>query len=316
MVEPLLIKSQTNLQLMAKQLVDSKSDEPFDEDNIKRLKQSMREIGFTSPVLVYSPQPSEMMLVSGRHRRRAALELGIEKIPCILLTFVKPGYQDVSRDRIDAWHNATQRDLTAREIAFRTDELARVVEAEKEAEENEFRSIDQPKLSARGRKGEGRPKEVGSTRIVAAELGISRPTVMERRKIATLPDEVLDAAEAAGVTQHVKLYQLARVPEEHRIEAIQALAESKNNSGDAAKTAQKFGAHAGLPPNVPRTTAKKPPRGNAPAVDPIVQSPIDVVESKETTSDDINDFLAIWEAASKNKRLAIYHKVSAWKGEQ
>jgi len=260
MSEAVYVVKRTTMNVMTKQLVDSKADEPFDEKSLVMLRDSMNEIGFITTVLVYRPEPNITMLVTGRHRRRIAMELGIKEIPCILLTFNKPGYHDVSRERIDAWENVAKRDLTAVEVAFKTAELDRIVREELKAkgEENEndcLPKFRQAVLKDGRRKGPQHLRSPSSTTIVAAELGIPRQTVEERKRIASLSKDVLDAAEAAGVTQHTKLHQLARVPADRQLEAIPKLAATPTDLNVIRTVAQKFGAKVGSSESVSKADA-------------------------------------------------------------
>jgi ParB-like chromosome segregation protein Spo0J len=230
MTESFHVIKRISITLPIEQLVDSMPDEPFDEAVIKLLKKSMTENGFTTPIPVYNPEPDITMLVSGRHRRRAAMELGFKEIPCVLLTFSQPGYNDLPRARIDAWENAARRGMTTAEMAFRVAELARIEEVAKEE----------------GTDAGQRKKAPSSTNIVAAQLGIPRQKVESSKAIASLPQDVLDAAEEAGLTQHDKLHQLARVPAERRLEAIPKLAATpKSDLPATRRVAQEFGAKVG-----------------------------------------------------------------------
>ena len=244
MPESFHIISRTPITLPVAQLVDSTPDEPFDEAVIKLLKESITENGFTTPVPVYNPEPDVTALVSGRHRKRAATELGFVEIPCVLVTFNEPGYHAISRARIDAWENVARRGMTTAEMAFRIAELARIEEAA---------------LGLPTKEGDAQKKtRNSSTNNVAAQLGIPRQKVESSKAIAALPQEVIVAAEAAGVTQHDKLHQIARVPAERRLEAIPAMAAVKKSDQTAARrVAQEFGAKVGK---------------NAPKKEPLVEA--------------------------------------------
>lgn len=50
-------------------------------EQIDQIKQSIREFGFTNPILV----DKDDMMIAGHGRHQAAFELGLEKIPCIRL---------------------------------------------------------------------------------------------------------------------------------------------------------------------------------------------------------------------------------------
>lgn len=61
------------------------------EDEYARLKDSIQEVGILSPLQVFYIESEELyQILDGRHRYRAALELGIETLPCIVETSEVP----------------------------------------------------------------------------------------------------------------------------------------------------------------------------------------------------------------------------------
>jgi ParB-like chromosome segregation protein Spo0J len=55
-------------------------------DELRKLKRSLKQYGFTDPVIVYAgPDKKHVGEIIGGHQRvRAAKELGIKKVPCVL----------------------------------------------------------------------------------------------------------------------------------------------------------------------------------------------------------------------------------------
>lgn len=76
----------TDLRLIpASQLVSLKRNPQFmTPKQMENLKESMRRDGFVAPILVRPLKGGKFEVISGNHRFMAAVELGIEKIPCVV----------------------------------------------------------------------------------------------------------------------------------------------------------------------------------------------------------------------------------------
>ncbi len=57
----------------------------FDEENIRELAESIRELGIIQPLTVIEKQNGYFELVSGERRLRAAEVAGLEKVPCVVI---------------------------------------------------------------------------------------------------------------------------------------------------------------------------------------------------------------------------------------
>ncbi|WP_170162473.1 ParB/RepB/Spo0J family partition protein [Methylocystis hirsuta] len=257
MNHPAFVTRRDELMVPVRGLHDPRKDEPLDSDTVRLLAQSIREQGFTSRVLVYTPELGMTCLIAGRHRLEAAKRAGLTAVPALRLTFSEPGWQSVSKERADAWENVARRDLTAAERMFR------------EAELHEIRMRDatktRPDEYSSGRNDQGRG---GNTHLrtglrdSARELGIDRISLSESVRFAKMDPKIVEEAVQAGVDGRVKLAQLARVPKERQREAIPAFAKLKMQEGakDARRLATKFGAPAGKPRHTnetPRPTERK-----------------------------------------------------------
>ncbi len=57
----------------------------FDEENIRELAESIKELGIIQPLTVIEKQNGYYELVSGERRLRAAEVAGLEKVPCVII---------------------------------------------------------------------------------------------------------------------------------------------------------------------------------------------------------------------------------------
>jgi hypothetical protein len=165
--------------------------------DVERLAASMKDIGLRTPITVRYCQdmPSKdgvsddtcdaYVLVTGGHRLAAAKLLDWEWIEC----FVIQG-DDVKDADVELWEideNLMRSELDAAEHALLTKRRAAIITAKEEAKSAEVVSTQTgSKLSKRGRKGEGRPKEAASTRDQAAKTGESKSKVARSKKRADL----------------------------------------------------------------------------------------------------------------------------------
>ena len=184
----------------------------LDAAAVTRLAESMAQIGLQTPITVRD-DGEWPVLVAGLHRLKAAERLGWEKIEAIYL----------EGDERDArlWEiseNLHRADLSAVERAEHIDEWLQLTATRGDPAQGAARSTARvgvdgvsgqpvPKLSVRGRAGEGRPES--GIAAASRELGIGRKTALRAVKIAALPDEVRDQAKAERWSQ-TRLLDLAR----------------------------------------------------------------------------------------------------------
>lgn len=84
----------------------------FEAEALAELAQSIREHGVVQPIVVTVDKAGGYMIVAGERRYRAALDVGLERIPAIVRTL-----SDQHKLEISLIENLQRRDLTAIEIA-------------------------------------------------------------------------------------------------------------------------------------------------------------------------------------------------------
>jgi ParB-like chromosome segregation protein Spo0J len=184
----------------------------LDAAAVARLAESMAQIGLQTPITVRD-DGEWPVLVAGLHRLKAAEQLGWEKIEAIYL----------EGDERDArlWEiseNLHRADLSAVERAEHITEWLQLTATRDDPAQGAARStaragVDRvsgqsvPKLSVRGRAGEGRPES--GIAAASRELGIGRKTALRAVKIATLPQAVRDQAREEHWSQE-RLLDMAR----------------------------------------------------------------------------------------------------------
>ena len=201
---------------------------------VAALKNSISKIGLRVPISVHFSEERGPVLVTGRHRLQACIELGWKRIPV---------HQEEGSE-LDArlWEiaeNLHRAELTALEKAGHIAEWIRLVD-EREAVSAQVA----PKLSARGRAGEGRPES--GVKAAARKLGIERTEAQRAVKIDALTPEAkaeavslrLDGNQAALLRA-----QRAGPTQEQQIEALkdEAVRRSVRNSKGEAKASEAAG---------------------------------------------------------------------------
>jgi ParB-like chromosome segregation protein Spo0J len=171
-------------------------------DIVERLKESIGRIGLKTPLSVrFLNDDDGYQLVTGRHRLQAAIELGIEWVPV----------REETGSELDArmWEiaeNLHRAELTALERDTHITEWIALVD-QREAESVSAQVA--PKLSARGRAGEGRP-QVGIN-AASRELGIERTAAQRAVAVGKLAPEAKDEAIALGLdNNHSALRKAAK----------------------------------------------------------------------------------------------------------
>jgi hypothetical protein len=184
----------------------------LDEPTVTRLAESLSRIGLQTPITVW--QDDEWpTLVAGLHRLKAAERLGWQKVEVI---YIEGDERDARMWEIS--ENLHRVDLSAIERAEHIAEWLRLIESSSEPTGETSQPVANqpgqgvsgqvvPKLSARGRAGEGRPE--GGIAAASRELGIGRKTALRAVRIAGLPDEIRDQAREERWSQD-RLLSIAR----------------------------------------------------------------------------------------------------------
>lgn len=179
---------------------------PLAEDSIKRLMQSIKEIGLQHPITVRSVD-GEWVLVAGNHRLEAFRRLGRQNIDAIVVKF----------DEIDAelWEiseNLHRAELTALQ---RSEQIARWIE------------LTKIKLAQLAPVSGGRGHE-GGLRAASRELGVDRRDAQRAEIVASLTDEAKDAAREAGLDDNRSaLLEAAKADPQRQATIIRDMAEAK-----------------------------------------------------------------------------------------
>lgn len=177
---------------------------PVNEDAVKKLSKSIREIGLQHPITVKSVD-GKFLLVAGRHRMEACRRNGEDTIPATI----------VRMDKIDAemWEiseNLHRADLTVLE---RDTQVARWIELTK---------LRQADAVSGGRGNEG------GVRAASRDLGISEPDARRSVNVASLSDEAKEAAVEVGLDDNrTALLAASRAEPDQQAGIIRDYAEKK-----------------------------------------------------------------------------------------
>lgn len=100
-------------------LIDEIDDQPqkIHEDKIDRIVESMKIVGQLDPIIVVTNPKKEgrYLLIAGRHRRRACIKLGLQKVKAIIKKETNP---DKQRLMLLATNNDRNTDYLPSELAF------------------------------------------------------------------------------------------------------------------------------------------------------------------------------------------------------
>lgn len=171
-----------------------------DEEHLKSLTESMASRGVINAPEVVASDDGRYRVVTGTRRIRAAKAAGLEAITVKILPSELPAVERIVRQVAE---NEEREDLDP------VDEAHAVAQ-----------------LKAAGLKGTE----------IAERLKKSSAWVTQTLKITTLSPEVVEAARGAGVATQTFLIELAGVPEERRMEALNAAVEA----GGAASVLKDF----------------------------------------------------------------------------
>lgn len=174
----------------------------LDEATVVELMASIQRIGLLTPITVRSIADDDLTLIAGRHRLEAAHRLGWESIPAVFL------YGDDTDARmLEIAENLHRAELTVLERTRHIAEWIRLTEEKQTG----VSAQPGPKLSRRGRSGEGRPK--GGINAAVRELGVTRQEGQRAVAINAIVPEAKEAAIAAGLADNQSaLLKVAAAP--------------------------------------------------------------------------------------------------------
>lgn len=167
--------------------IQANPDQPRREyPDIEELAESIREKGILEPILVRPVGGGTYQIIAGERRFRAAMLVGLTKVPCIEIDVDERGCLEIS-----LIENLQRRDLSLFEEA---EAIARLVE------------------------------DFGYTHEqVARKLGRSRTSMTEILGLSRMPETVKEACRRADITTKSTLMEIVRQPSE---EAMLALVEA------------------------------------------------------------------------------------------
>jgi ParB-like chromosome segregation protein Spo0J len=195
-----------------------------DDDTVVRLMDSIQRIGLQTPISVRWVGDN-LMLVAGRHRLEAVRRLGWENVDCTMLT----GTDDEAR-MWEIAENLHRADLTVLERDEHISEWVRLAGKNDDG----VSAQDAPKLSARGRNGEGRPES--GINAASRELGVERTAAQRATKVAAITPEAKAAAKENGLDNNqAALLQVAKAPPEEQAAKVEEIAAAKKAAADAKK---------------------------------------------------------------------------------
>lgn len=140
--------------------------------DLSGLKESIREKGILEP-LVVKRNGGGYLIISGERRYRASLELGLQKVPCVIR-------ESDERDTLEVAliENMQRKDLTPFEEADGLNQLSQKFELSHEE--------------------------------IARKIGKSRSSITETLSLCAIPDEIRTLCQNNGVTAKTMLLQIAR----------------------------------------------------------------------------------------------------------
>ncbi|MBR6800705.1 MAG: ParB/RepB/Spo0J family partition protein [Eubacteriaceae bacterium] len=104
------MKTNRELQSVRTSRIIPNPDQPrryFDDDNIRELAESIKELGIIQPLTVIDKDNGFYELVSGERRLRAAQSIGLERVPCVIISPT-----DEEKELIMLVENIQREDLT------------------------------------------------------------------------------------------------------------------------------------------------------------------------------------------------------------
>jgi len=175
-----------------------------DEEAVKKLARSIKDIGLQYPITVRSKAGS-FELIAGRHRLEACRSIGMDHIPANVVR-----WSDIDARLWEISENLHRAELSAAQRAEQIAEFARLVKERREKEVSA--QVGQKPVG-------GRPE--GGDSLTAKELGITRQEIQRAEKIASISNEAKEAARAAGLDDNQSaLLSVAREPVERQVERV------------------------------------------------------------------------------------------------
>ena len=179
-------------------------------EKVIALAASMEEIGLQTPITVYE-QKNKMILVSGRHRLAAAIQLSWDAIPCLVL---RCNEIDVSLWQIA--ENFYRNELTVLERANSIEALRVLIRQKREREGGQ---VAPP--------GGSQPKDLG-IKGSAKALGITREEVRRAKTISAISDKVKKRVRELGLDDNQRvLLEIAKLPPEGQAPAVEKVVQRK-----------------------------------------------------------------------------------------
>jgi ParB family chromosome partitioning protein len=168
--------------------------------DLSELTASVREKGILEPILVRQVN-GRFQLIAGERRYRAAIDAGLDEIPCI----VREGVSDAELMELALVENLQRQDLSP------------------------FEEADGLKVLA---------QTYGYTHEMLAErLGKSRPSITESLSVAAIPEDVRQLCRLADINSKSLLLQVVRQSEPSK---MVALIERLQREGTTRRTARRI----------------------------------------------------------------------------
>lgn len=178
---------------------------PLDGKGVKRLAESIKQVGLRHPITVRSVG-GKFHLVAGQHRLEAVRSLGEDYISAEIAKI-----SDLDARLWEIAENLHRADLTKLQRDEQVDEWKKLVE-----ERNSRQSVGKP----------GRP-ESGAA-LASRELGIDERDAQRASKVAGLTDEAKEAARETGLDDNRSaLLEAAKVEPSKQADKVREIAEAK-----------------------------------------------------------------------------------------
>ena len=165
----------------------------LNRDKVAELEESIRRLGFKTPLSVRAAgSDGKHRLITGMHRRQAAIELGSPVVPVRIET-------------------GSETDALLWEISENL-HRAELSGLERDEHINRWRELTLEKVVQNGPPAGGVQPDEKGYRKTARELGVRHASVIEAEKVANLDPEVKAVAKETGETSHAALVEAAKQP--------------------------------------------------------------------------------------------------------
>lgn len=192
------------------------------QDAVQRLMESIQSVGLRTPItvrivdnyvdtdgVVVDGQP---MLVTGAHRLEATRNLGWDKIEC----YIFDGESDIDAELWEIDENLCRHELTPTEVAEHVTKRKELWEAR---DRQRVSAQVEPKLSVRGRDGEGRPE--GFATETAKASGQSKASINRAVKRGNeVCQEARDLIRGTKLDTGAMLDKLAKLEPAAQVESV------------------------------------------------------------------------------------------------